>query len=196
MQALADVVGTSKSQIDKLEKGQRRLTEDWMRRLARALQCSPADLLEDDESDSRFVNPKTIDRLVAPARGPRDLPVCGYPLNETEAYFLDMKAAVHEMVERPASLSSVEEAYAVYMADRSMQPKYEPGQLLYVHPYRPARNLDYVVVRLTNNRYVVRRFVSEAAGKVTLTQLNPEKEIEFDRSEVIAVQKIVHADEL
>ena len=196
MQALADAVGTSKSQIDKLEKGQRRLTEDWMRRLARALQCNPADLLEHDRYDSQFVNLETIQRVVPPGRGPKDLPVRGYPRDNDDAYFLDMKESIHEMVERPAPLSNVEDAYAVYMADRSMQPKYEPGQLLYVHPYRPARYLDYVVVQLINGRYIVKRFMRETATKLMLSQFNPEKEIAYDRSQIHAIQKIVHSDEL
>lgn len=46
MEALARLVDTSASQINKLEKGQRRLTDDWLRRLAVALQCNPGDLID------------------------------------------------------------------------------------------------------------------------------------------------------
>jgi transcriptional regulator with XRE-family HTH domain len=42
---LADAVGTSQPQIDRLEKGDRGLDQDWMFRLAKALDCQPADLL-------------------------------------------------------------------------------------------------------------------------------------------------------
>lgn len=45
MQRLADEVGTNKSQISKLEKGERRLSQQWMERLAAVLGCTPADLL-------------------------------------------------------------------------------------------------------------------------------------------------------
>jgi len=45
LQQLADASGTSKSQIDKLEKGLRRLTVDWMVRLAKPLGCDPRDLI-------------------------------------------------------------------------------------------------------------------------------------------------------
>lgn len=44
MQALADKVGTTASQINKLEKGERRLTADWMYRLANALDVAPIDI--------------------------------------------------------------------------------------------------------------------------------------------------------
>lgn len=42
---LARRVGTSQPQIRRLEAGQRRLTEEWMRRIAKALDVRPADLL-------------------------------------------------------------------------------------------------------------------------------------------------------
>lgn len=45
MQALADAVGTSQQQIDRLEKGHRKLTLDWLERLAQALGCSVLELL-------------------------------------------------------------------------------------------------------------------------------------------------------
>lgn len=43
--ALAKMVGTSQPQIQRLENGERRLTEDWMKRIAAALDVEPADLL-------------------------------------------------------------------------------------------------------------------------------------------------------
>lgn len=42
---LADQIGTSGTQIRRLESGTRRLTTEWLERIAIALQCSPADLL-------------------------------------------------------------------------------------------------------------------------------------------------------
>ncbi len=45
LKRLAELVGTSNQQISHLEKGRRRLTLDWMERIAKALECHPADLL-------------------------------------------------------------------------------------------------------------------------------------------------------
>lgn len=42
---LAERVGTSNQQIGRLERGERRLTQDWMSRLADALACEPWELL-------------------------------------------------------------------------------------------------------------------------------------------------------
>jgi transcriptional regulator with XRE-family HTH domain len=43
---LAERVGTSVSQIVKLERGERRLTVDWMNRIGKALGVSPASLMD------------------------------------------------------------------------------------------------------------------------------------------------------
>lgn len=42
---LAEKVGTSQPQITRLERGERRLTVDWMQRIAKALECKPFDLV-------------------------------------------------------------------------------------------------------------------------------------------------------
>lgn len=46
IQELADRCDTTYQQIYRLEKGERRLTATWMRRIAAALHCDPMDLLE------------------------------------------------------------------------------------------------------------------------------------------------------
>lgn len=45
LQQLADRVGTSNQQISRLERGQIRLSTDWLVKLASALGCEPADLI-------------------------------------------------------------------------------------------------------------------------------------------------------
>ncbi|HVV27969.1 MAG TPA: helix-turn-helix transcriptional regulator [Rhizomicrobium sp.] len=45
---LARAAGTTKAQIQKLERGERRLSLDWMRRLAAALEVKMSDLLPSD----------------------------------------------------------------------------------------------------------------------------------------------------
>lgn len=44
---LAERMGTSATQVRRLESGARRLTVEWMQRAAIALQCSPADVMLD-----------------------------------------------------------------------------------------------------------------------------------------------------
>lgn len=70
---LAERVGTSGTQIRRLESGERRLTQEWMERLASALECSPTDFfsgtLESNvESDVEPVD-ITIEGLARAIRG-------------------------------------------------------------------------------------------------------------------------------
>lgn len=44
---LADKVGTSQAQIDRLEKNQRRLSDYWMIKLSIAFQCPPEDIISE-----------------------------------------------------------------------------------------------------------------------------------------------------
>lgn len=50
MEDLALRADTSSAQISNLENGKRPLTIDWMRRLALALRCTPADLLSEADN--------------------------------------------------------------------------------------------------------------------------------------------------
>jgi transcriptional regulator with XRE-family HTH domain len=48
LQQLADAVGTTHQQIMRLEKGERKLTPDWLKRLAPALGVAPLEILADE----------------------------------------------------------------------------------------------------------------------------------------------------
>ena len=53
-EALAEALGCTKDTVYNLEKEARGLTHDWMRRLAKALECKPSDFLPDDEFNPRL----------------------------------------------------------------------------------------------------------------------------------------------
>lgn len=60
LEALAEAAGTSLQQLSRLEKGQRKLTQDWMMKIAGALHVTPAALLGHDATGApqqgRFVD--------------------------------------------------------------------------------------------------------------------------------------------
>lgn len=53
-EALGARLGTSKMQVSRYERGEQDLTLEWMRRFASALDCSPADLLTDEDNPMRL----------------------------------------------------------------------------------------------------------------------------------------------
>src|SRR5215470_4574248 len=73
---------------------------------------------------------------------------------------------------RPANLSGVRSAYAIYMVGDSMLPRYEPGWILHVNPFKPARPGRDVVLYLKNGTVVVKQFVRSSGDDFVLHQLN------------------------
>ena len=74
MEALARRVNTTASTINKLEKGQMQLTEDWLGRLADAFDCTKGELLGESQTDGQLVEQVVRQVLEAyAARGALDL---------------------------------------------------------------------------------------------------------------------------
>lgn len=51
---LGELVGLHQTQIGNLENGSRNLTIEWARRIAKALGCTVADLLDDEDNPDRL----------------------------------------------------------------------------------------------------------------------------------------------
>lgn len=58
---LAERVGTTNQQVSMLERGERRLSWDWRRRLANALGCHPDDLLDGPATPARTRERELVD---------------------------------------------------------------------------------------------------------------------------------------
>ena len=102
---------TTASQISKLERGERRLTVEWMTRLAKGLGCRREDLLPDEtEASARHVPGLPLDRelLRRMARAlTRHLHEEGLTLSPQR--FLETAMALHDVVGAKASSKSSEE---------------------------------------------------------------------------------------
>lgn len=248
LQHLADRAGTSKPQVDKLERGTRRLTEDWAAKLAAAFGVAAADILSGEPRPSpvrptaRIHLPDDADTVVSkrqpyldtepgarpkpdtigsrpdtmdttapgPASGPEsmgsggwdvsgDLPLCGFGRYDPRegrhvGVIVGMREAP-ERVWRPAPLAGVAGAYAVRMPDASMLPKYAPGQLLFVHPFRTPGSGDAVVVRIQGGRFLVARLCAGEPGGVTVERMGEGRRQHIDARTVLAVERIVLSEE-
>lgn len=176
---LAELCGTTKGEISKLENGSRRMTTDWMATLAKALGLPrPHDLLSPPQVDGAPVPLLHADGLVGEEK---DLPVYasaeGGPTGMMVAY------EPIEWVKRPDPLFNVPKAFGFFVVGESMLPRYEPGELLLVHPTKPAHRNDYVLVILTDaidseHSALVKRFIGWKDGGLVLEQLNPQKTLD------------------
>lgn len=204
VQQLATRIGTTRQQIYKLERGERRLTEDWMRRLAAALGCHPADLLADagpadaprsDTAPPPVFTPDLDLSSARPAGFDRHnlIPVYASAQGGPDGTLLTYEPI--EYVDRPEPLIGVRGAFAMYVVNDSMEPKYSQGTLLLVHPTRPVRRSDYVLVvmRSAGNEHsaLVKQLVRMDQDELVLRQFNPPSEFAVRRSEVAGVHLVI-----
>ncbi|QWY83251.1 repressor protein C [Rhizobium phage RHph_X2_25] len=128
------------------------------------------------------------------------LPVLGEAVGGEDGEYI-FNGSVLDYVDCPPSLENVPEAYAVYIDGESMVPRFRPGETVWVHPTRPARRGDDVVVQVHREsdddgappRGFVKEFVGWTSNKLVLQQYNPDKKIEFTREQVVSVHPIILA---
>lgn len=87
---------------------------------------------------------------------------------------------------------NVRDAFALEVADVSMSPRYEPGEVIYVAPNRwPRAGQDCVVVT-TGPEGLLKRFVRRVGDeKIVLHQLNPEQDLEIALEDLASIHTVV-----
>jgi phage repressor protein C with HTH and peptisase S24 domain len=140
-------------------------------------------------------NHQPLDFLPGRPTGPRDLPILGHTKAGETGFFID-QGQTWGFAMRPESLRGVDGAYAVRVHDDSMSPRYEPGEVLLVDPYRQAKPDDHVVIQLTDGQAFIKRLVRRGGGIVACAQLNPKKNIEYKQAQIKAIHLVVGVDYL
>lgn len=123
------------------------------------------------------------------------IPVYGQAVGGIDGEFV-MNGDRLEDVFAPPVLSSVAEAYAVYVAGESMEPRYFDGEIVFVNPIKRVRRGDFVVAQIQAEEHgprlaYVKRFVRWNAQVLVLSQYNPEKELHFAAGQVVSVHLAV-----
>ncbi len=192
LQQLAEASGTSKSQIDKLEKGERRLTVDWMVRLAKPLACDPRDLMA----------PQTGDRDFEPVRfgaaihsNANLIPVRGAARGgERQEMFL--ADGPIDYVPRPYYLAHVKGAYALSVVGNSMVPMYRPRQLLFINPYKLPSSGNGVIVTDAKGAVLIKEFVKQKPNGIVVREYQPQlRDFTIPNSDIATLHAVVGAAE-
>jgi len=145
-------------------------------------------------SEAQFAHAPDIAAL------PKNFPVRGITLGGEGGEFTFNGGEI-DIVRRPLALIGVDNAFAVYVAGDSMAPRFEPGELLFVHPGRPPQPGDDVLVESHGGdgepgACYLKRLVRRAGGTVVLGQFNPVREIRIDAKKVQAIHKVLTRAEL
>lgn len=86
-----------------------------------------------------------------------------------------------DYVRRPPALHHVKSSFAIIVHGDSMSPAFEPGDLAYINPTRPARAGDFVIVECKGNGdgepgpAFLKRLVRQNGSTLVLQQYNPAK---------------------
>ena len=136
-------------------------------------------------------------------RGPRLPPIAGDKIRVHGAAqggpdgWFPWNGEIVDYVSRPPHLAGAMEAYAVYVAGSSMEPRYYAGELVYIHPGKPVTTGAFVLVQVKPEsegeapRAFIKRLARRTATKSTFEQFNPPKEIDIKAADIMTTHRIV-----
>jgi phage repressor protein C with HTH and peptisase S24 domain len=183
---LAEALGLDPSAVTRLLKGQRRLR-----------------LEEAEKADAFFGDAPTANVIARPGGGDGDpdqaartLPVYASAQGGPDGMVIDAEPI--EMMRRPQFLEGVRDAFAFYVVGDSMEPRFRHGERLLVHPRRPPRAGEDVLIILkaapdAEFNAMVKTLVAQAGQTIRVAQYNPPREFEIDRATVAGLHLIVGA---
>lgn len=132
---------------------------------------------------------------------PQDVPVYGTAVGGVDSEF-SFNGTVIDYVRRPPGLAHVEGAFAIYVTGDSMEPRYEPGELVYVNPSRPAAPGDDVLIEMAAPESgepapcYIKRLVRRHASRVECRQFNPPRDLEYPTAAISQIHRIMRPTEL
>ncbi len=112
-----------------------------------------------------------------------------------------IETAVIDYVRRPPSLATARDIYALYVEGTSMEPQFNPGDLVYIHPHKPPRLGDAIVVQARNAEHdpveaTIGIFRKRTESAVVIGKHNPKADVELPRPFVVAIHKVLTANEI
>jgi phage repressor protein C with HTH and peptisase S24 domain len=192
------------SAVSRMLKGERQMRQLETVQIAGFLGVSPDEVLRHAVNDA--ISASGVDRprpgrgrppSAAPSRIARTtdlIPIrsAGRGGNDQEMFLEDGPIGY---TSRPANLGGVREAYAIYMVGDSMEPRYEPGWLLHVNPFKPPIRGRDVVVYKQGQIVLIKQFVGWEGDTLVLRQLNPPDTLRIPRTDVRECHLVVGADQ-
>lgn len=110
----------------------------------------------------------------------------------------DLSGVAVESRPSPSALATVKDAFGFYVIGDQMSPRVEPGDVVYIHPGKPVKPGDLVLILFrddSNDRFtgpaVIRTLLTETSEYVRVLKLNPlEDKKRIPRGEIKAIYKV------
>jgi phage repressor protein C with HTH and peptisase S24 domain len=132
---------------------------------------------------------------------PNDVPVRGTAAGSHLRGAFQITADHVDFVRRPPTLTNVLNLYSLYVEGTSMEPQYAPGDLLFIHPDKPARVGDAVVIQCQIDpegamEATIGILSRRSAERVTIRKHNPPAEIDIPRETILSIHKVLTNNEI
>lgn len=183
---LAAKIGSHPVTISKLLTGKMKMTEAWMMKLAEGLDMTVEDILATGAARE----------TAAPAQ--HLMPVFGLAAASVRGNFTMSNDPI-EWVPRPRALAHVRDAYALTVTGSSMEPRYFPGDVVFIHPGREPNAGDHVVIQESidgGTMVSIKRFDRKTPEYIFATQYNPLSELRFLREKVKYIHRVLTPNEV
>lgn len=152
------------------------------------------------KSPTRPPEPRNA-RIGGAARLGATVPVYGHAMGGKEGQFVLNGNKVADIL-APPTLNGVIDAYAVYIVGTSMEPRYFPGEVVFVNPGLPVRKGDFVVAQVAGREgegeaplAYVKQFISRDGKRMKLQQFKPKRTLEFPDNKIVSVHRIIMGGE-
>lgn len=96
-----------------------------------------------------------------------------------------------EMINAPAPLTGVNDAFGLYIIGEEMRPVFRPGDLVFIHPGKPSQVGDDVVAIAKDGTVDIGTLTASTPEQITIEQYNPVETMVLRRSDIDKLYLIV-----
>lgn len=173
---LGEMAGTTQQSVDRIESGETKHSR-YLPSILSLLGITPAALDRSGKLQPMITN--------GGLTGSKDFPVFGAVEGGRGAIIVSKEPV--EYVDRPAPLATVKDAYGVIVVEESMVPAFKPGDTALVHPHRPPRPEDDIVLYsnpdLGDGKAIIKTLVRSRADTWLLREYSPRRR-EFELKKI------------
>lgn len=195
MKAVSQRIGKNHAYLKQYLDGKpAHLPEDVREELGPVLDLDPNQLRTDRPSQPAVKHTPYI--KLSPVDRRDKIPVMGIGEGGQGGWSI-WNGEIVDHIPRPPSLESAPHGYAVYVVGSSMEPRYFPGEAVYVHPGRPITVGCFVLVQLKPKApgeappALIKRLAKRTGVKYVLEQFNPPQTFDIALDQVVSIHKIV-----
>lgn len=169
--------------------------------IERHLRLAPGTLVDLTSADAERVAARVLPEIqpnstALPLFTTRRLPVYGRIIDHLRgAIIMDNNPVDHAQC--PAALEGVPNAFAVYVPDDSLAPRYFAGETVFIHPGKPVTDGCFALIQIkgTPPAGLIRRYIGSTADEIEIETYSPQKREFIKKSTILKIERIVSSME-